>query len=177
MPDNDSDISAKKPFWGIQSMQVSGMLPESRRGGRCGPRAVSLLALLLAGATGSVGCGQRHRELAPLTGKVTYEGKPLRFGTVVVEHKYGQPATAVIQPDGTFVMATRGEGEGAAVGTYRVRVGCYEGQDPANKAGPGQPTELGRSLIPERYTSFETSGLSVEVRSGANEPVRLDLRQ
>ena len=156
-------------------MQGSSAFPESRRCGRCGPIAVSLLALLLAASTSSVGCGKRHREMAPLTGKVTYEGKPLRFGSVVVEHKHGQPATAVIQPDGTFVMATRGEGEGAAVGRCRVRVACYEGQDPANKPGPGQPTELGRSLIPERYTSFETSGLAVEVRSGANEPVVLNL--
>ena len=153
-------------------MQVSSAFPALRRSG---PIVISLLALLVAVATSSIGCGKRHRELAPLTGKVTHQGKPLRFGAVMVEHKYGQPSTAQIQPDGTFAMATRGEGEGSAVGRCRVRVACYEGQDPAKTASPDQPTVLGKSLIPEKYTSFETSGLSVEVRSDANEPLVLNL--
>ena len=101
------------------------------------------LLLLTVAATTSAGCWRQHRELAPLTGRVTYKGKPLRFGTVIVEHKHGQPATAVIQPDGSFEMATRGEGEGAAVGKCRVRIACYEGQDPAKAAGSDQPTVLG----------------------------------
>ncbi|MEA1952330.1 MAG: hypothetical protein U9N87_13175, partial [Planctomycetota bacterium] len=143
---------------------------------RRGPIAILLLMLLLAIATSFPGCGKRHRELAPLTGKVIYKGKPLRFGTVVVEHEYGQPATGAIQPDGTFVLTTRGEGEGTAVTKSRVRVACYEGQDPDKKAGPGQLPALGRSLIPEKYTSFETSGLTIEVHPRVNEPVVLNLR-
>ncbi len=142
---------------------------------RCNPIAGALLALLLAAATSSIGCGKQQRELAPLTGSVTHRGEPLRFGAVMVEHKYGQPSTAQIQSDGTFAMATRGEGEGAAVGTCRIRVACYEGQDPARKPAPDEPPVLGKSLIPEKYTSFETSGLTVEVRAGVNEPLVLNL--
>jgi len=158
-------------------MQISSAITELCRGGRSCPIALCLLALLLAIGMSAAGCGKRRRQLAPLTGKVIYNGKPLRFGSVVIEHKYGQPATAVIQPDGTFVMATRGEGEGTAVARSRVRIACYEGQDPAKKTAPGQPTVLGKSLIPEKYTSFETSGLTVDVRSGTNEPVVLNLTE
>ncbi len=130
--------------------------------------------LLLVPVGISTGCG-KQRDLAPLSGKVLYQGKPLQFGTVVFEHEYGQPATGVIQPDGTFELTTRGEGEGTVVSTSRVRVACYQGQDPARKTDSGQPTALGRSLIPEKYTSFETSGLTVEVRPDANEPIVLNL--
>jgi len=141
---------------------------------RCGPIMLFLLALL-AFAISSVGCGKRHRELAPLTGKVTYNGQPLRFGAVVVEHEYGQPATGKIQPDGTFELATRGEGEGTAVTKSRVRVACFEGQDPAKIVNPNAPPSLGKSLIPEKYMSYETSGLTIEVRPDDNEPVVLNL--
>ncbi len=136
-----------------------------------------LLALLSAVAMSSAGCGKEDRELAPLAGKVMYEGEPLRFGAVVFEHEYGQPATAAIQPDGAFELVTRGEAAGTVVGTRRVRIACYEGQNPSRRSGSDGPAELGRSLIPERYTSFETSGLVVEVRPGANEPVVLNLKK
>lgn len=133
--------------------------------------------MLLVAAMTSAGCGRSDRELTPLTGKVLYEGEPLRFGSVIFEHEYGQPATAAIQPDGAFVLATRGEAAGTVVGTRRVRVACYEGQDPARRPDPDGGGELGRSLIPERFTSFATSGLTVEVRPGANEPVVLNLKK
>ncbi len=153
-------------------MQRSIVLSKMR--GIC-PTWGFLLALLSAVVMSSAGCGKRDRELAPLAGKVTWEGEPLRFGAVVFEHEYGQPATAAIQSDGTFELVTRGEAAGTVAGTRRVRVACYEGQDPSRRSGSDGPAELGRSLIPERYTSFETSGLAVEVRPGANEPVVLNL--
>ena len=155
-------------------MQISGFLPKLRR---WKGSSFSLLALSLATVASSAGCGEPKRELAPLTGKVIYQDKPLRFGSVVIEHKVGQPATAIIQSDGTFEMATFGEGKGAVVGRCRVCVGCYEGQDPAKKARAGQPAVLGKSLIPDRYTSFDTSGLTVEIRPGQNEPVVLNLTE
>ncbi len=129
--------------------------------------AASVLVLL----TGLPGCGRTDRELAPITGKVFYNGKPLKFGAVMIEHEYGQPATAAIQPDGAFTMATRGEGEGAVVGKRRVRIACYEAQ------GPGAPVgdTLGALLIPEKYTSFETSELVVDIKPGGNEPLEFNL--
>ena len=128
-----------------------------------------LISLCLAG------CGKPARELAPLTGKVTYAGKPLRFGAITIEHEYGQPARSRIGPDGTFSLSTHGEGEGAAVGKRRVRIACFEGQDPARQTNPNTPVSLGRLLIPEKYTSFETSGIVIDVRPGKNEPVVLNL--
>jgi hypothetical protein len=133
---------------------------------------VSLAIVVIGGSV--VGCNKVNRPLAPLRGKVTFNGKPLRFGGVMIEHDSGQPATGAIQSDGTFTMITDREGEGAVVGKHRVRVGCYEGQDPTKQL-PGVERSIGKLLIPARYTAFETSGLSVEVRPGENEPLLLNL--
>lgn len=129
-----------------------------------------VLLLVVVSATG---CGKR-RALAPVHGQVSYQGKPLRFGTVMFQPESGQPATGIIQQDGTFRMVTHGEGEGAALGKNLIRIACYEEQDPSHKFVPGQPT-LGRLLIPERYLMFETSGLTIVVKPGANEPLVLEL--
>lgn len=149
-------------------MRESSDVRNLRRSHWCGVDILALALLLLAGPTG---CGRGDRELAPLTGKVLYKGEPLQFGAVMIEHQYGQPATAEIRPDGTFVMVTRGEGGGAVVGKRRVRIACYEAQDPANI---GSDT-LGESLIPRKYTSFETSGLTVDIQPGENEPLVIEL--
>ena len=137
--------------------------------------SVLLLAVWLVIATVALtGCGRRGNELAPISGKVTYQGKPLPFGSVMFLPKSGPPATGIIQPDGTFNMITRGLGDGASVGTNRVRVVCLESQAPSNNISGGEAL-AGRPLIPQKYSSWETSGIDVDVRSGANEPVVLNL--
>lgn len=139
-----------------------------------------LLVLLALTTLNAIGCGKTRRALAPVTGKVSYQGQPLRFGTVIFQPESGQYATGVIQPDGTFQMTTRGEGDGVAVGKNMVRIVCLEGQDPAKnsaaqKKGSRGEAGLGRTLIPEKYSSCDTSGLVVDVRPGVNEPVVLEL--
>ena len=86
----------------------------------------------------------------------------------------GQPSSGIIQPDGTFQMVTNGQSAGAAVETNQVRIVCYEGQDPAKKSARGE-LALGKSLIPAKYSSFDTSAITVNVRSGSNEPLILKL--
>lgn len=134
-----------------------------------------LFLAALAGLGSLAGCGER-RPLARVTGKVLLDGQPLQFGTVSFQPEYGQPATAIIQPDGTFTLRTVGEGAGAVVGLNRVRVACYEAQNP-NVAAAGLRGEgdLGRLLIPQRYTAYETSGLTIEVSPGRNEPIVIEL--
>ena len=127
----------------------------------------------------ATGCSKKARELAPLHGKVTCRGKPLSFGTVGLQSGCGQGAVGIIQPDGTFQMETRGEGPGTVVGKNAVRVTCFERQNPAMAAKPapaGVEASLGKLLIPRKYTSYSTSGITVDVRSGSNEPLVLNLQ-
>ncbi len=127
----------------------------------------AMAGLLLLG-----GCGD-SRSLAPVTGRVLYNGKPLTSGTVFFQPEAGQPATGEIQPDGAFTLRTRGEGDGAVVGRNKVRVTCYE--TPAGGAAEQGEAVLGRLLIPKRYTDYETSGLVVEVPPDPEKPIEITL--
>ncbi len=134
---------------------------------RSGVWSASVLLLLVCGCGGG-------RDRAAVEGKVLFNGRPLAFGTVMFQPSAGQPARADIRPDGTFTMETPGEGRGAVVGPNRVRITCYEPPAPGANNAMLEPS-LGRSLIPERYTSFHTSGLEVVVLAGHNEPFVFEL--
>lgn len=84
----------------------------------------SLLALLVL----SAGCGGSTKPpTAPTTGIVTIDGKPLTQGRVTTEpvakapgEKPGKAGFGIIQSDGTFVLSTYEEQDGAVVGPHRV---------------------------------------------------------
>ena len=112
--------------------------------------------------------------LVPISGQVLFKGKPLEFGSVMLQPVVGPPSSGVIQPDGSFELETHGVGVGASPGPNRVRVTCFESQRPGASSGSGVELALGRSLIPERYTNF-TSGLVVEIKPDHDEPLVIKL--
>jgi hypothetical protein len=70
-------------------------------------------------------------------------------------------ARGTLQPDGTFRLGTNRPGDGAPPGKYRVLVvprGLTEAE--AAKRPP---------IIDRKFEKFETSGLTLEVKPGANE--------
>ena len=119
------------------------------------------------------GC-DRGPILVPVTGKVLYNGKPLAFGSVTFQPPSGQPARGEIQGDGTFVLSTYRMNDGAVVGNHKVRVACYESQRKDAVHPPGEQS-LGRLLIPKKYTLFDQSGLTAEVREQDNQPLVFEL--
>lgn len=123
-----------------------------------------LLLLVVACLACHVGCGRRT-TLVPVSGCVTLDGRPLEFGSVMIQPSAGPAARGTIRADGSFTVGTFAPGDGAIVGPATVRVACYELQRPGAPAPPGEPS-LGRSLIPEKYTGFETSGITVTVAKG-----------
>ena len=133
-----------------------------------------LFVVLLTLAVAAIGCGRGGPELAPVSGKVVYNGKPLPFGAVTFQPESGRSSTGIIQPDGTFQMATSGRGDGAVVGKNEVRITCFSSQDPSNEGPAG--LALGKALIPQKYMSYQTSGFVVEVQSGSNDPIVFELK-
>lgn len=113
--------------------------------------------------------------MAPVSGRVTYQGKPLQFGIVMFQSEYGKPAMGRIQSDGVFRMTVDREGDGAVVGMNRVRIACFEGQEPNAKPVEGGERLLGASLIPKRYALYDTSGITVRIHPNMNEPFVLEL--
>lgn len=132
-------------------------------------------AALAAAVLIVAGCGPR-RPLVPVHGRVLLDGKLLTFGSVSFQPTGGQPATALIGPDGTFVLSVTGEGRGAVSGRNQVLVTCYERQRQAG-APSHIETPLGALLIPARYTSYETSGLVIDIEPGMPLPIELNLTQ
>jgi hypothetical protein len=129
-------------------------------------RLAIVLCLVLVGATG---CGSAGPQMAPAKGKVLYKGQPLKFGGVLFQPLKGEVAHGEIQPDGTFVLYTHVEGDGAIVGPHLVSVTCYEGQSPNAIGSADSERQLGKLLIPEKYTNCESSGLKAEVKPQAQD--------
>ena len=137
-------------------------------GNLCTGRALLLVALLFA-----CGCDQGP-VVVPITGKVTYNGKPLEFGSVTFQPSKGQPARGEIQPDGTFTLSSYAPGDGAVIGTHKVRIACYSSQRKTDQPVVGEQS-LGKLLIPRKYTLFDYSGLTAEVKPEDNSPFEFNL--
>lgn len=117
--------------------------------------------LLVAAAL--FGCRGRGIDLptAPVSGKVMYQGKSLEFGRITFFHPSGHAAGADVTADGIFALT-------AYQGANNVSVECYEYQKPGSTT---QRSRMGddKSLIPLRYSTYTTSGLTFEVKPGDNQ--------
>ncbi|QDU88802.1 hypothetical protein Pla175_21860 [Pirellulimonas nuda] len=122
-----------------------------------------------------IGCGERP-DLAPVSGHVTLNGKPLDFGVVLFSPSKGIPAQGEIKEGGAFTMASLHPGDGALVGNHEVSVLCFKGHDPKAQADKqvGE-VSLGPSLIPIKYTRSGMSGLTVEVPADGIEDFKIEL--
>lgn len=78
----------------------------------------------------SLGCGSGDFPVAPTTGIVLCEGKPVALVQVYFEPLgtakspyVGKQGLAVTDSKGRFVLSTYGANDGAVIGRHRVRVG------------------------------------------------------
>jgi hypothetical protein len=145
------------------------MLPGYRR---CAGWLI-LVSVILTTVAG--GCGPK-RTVATVSGKVTYRGKPVAFGTVNFRLRDGtQISRGIIKPDGTFQMQTSDGIPGADLGVNLVRITCYEIQNPSGAKPDPRFKPFGRLLIPPKYIQFETSGLTVDVQPDKANVVAFEL--
>ena len=129
------------------------------------------LAALLAGLSGC-GAGSGFK-VAPVKGKLTHQGQPVKGGSITFQplgagdakaDKLGKPATAQVGDDGTFVLSTYGKEDGAVVGKHRV---AYMAVFVAPKDYDDKPP-------PSPYVGLVPKPGEVEVKPGANE-INLEL--
>lgn len=97
------------------------------------PNALALVIILGLGASLLTvpGCGKGGAayKTAPVRGQVIYNGQPVTSGGIgfqpiavpgASESNPGKPASGQVKEDGTFVLTTYKEGDGAVVGRHRV---------------------------------------------------------
>jgi hypothetical protein len=77
-------------------------------------------------------------------------------------------ATGQIAADGTFKLTTFGADDGAIPGHHRVAI------TPPQSADPDKPPQ--KSKLPAKYSSFDTSDLTVEIKPGRNS-IELELER
>ena len=115
--------------------------------------------------SGILGCGD-GANYAPVTGKVTLDGKPLAAAYLVFEPESGTPeqaSTGKTDSSGRYTLAVVGTQQpGALVGRHRVRLTTV-----APDAMQDELSTLPNDRIPARY---QRNPLTVEVSAdGANE--------
>ena len=112
---------------------------------------ILLVAVVLAPCWGCGSAGGSPSELIPVKGKVTYKGQPLTKGLIqFAPRNTGREASGQLQADGSFVLTTFKEGDGAVAGKHRVFVSEFD-------------KRLARDRALLRYASPNTSGLTAEV--------------
>ena len=125
-------------------------------------RAAMLAALILSvgagfGCDGTPEAAARLSTAVPVSGLVTYKGKPLTRGTVVFEPDAGRPAHGEIQSDGRYTLSTFKDGDGAVEGTHRVSI-----------------SGLNKKDLPLKYHAPSSSGIEIEVTGATSDyPVEL----
>jgi hypothetical protein len=156
------------------------------RGGKFveGASSVVLRICLVLGACGSVlsavGCSSGS-AIAPVSGVVTYKGKPVPNANVsfTPAEGAGRAAAGLTDSSGRFTLGTFSARDGALPCKYRISVIAYGPSRPAKpgETGSGMPGEMmpGDPTIPKKYFAPDTSGLTSEVKRGRNY-VELDLK-
>ena len=118
-----------------------------------------------------VGCGDINDvvdkvPVHPVKGSVVLaDGKPLEGGSIefIPTTENGRPAVGVIAEDGTFTLKTGGVGDGAAEGSYKVKVD----PDAAYLKAAGKKKKIAYPFA-QKYLDEETSGLTATVKPGEN---------
>ena len=131
--------------------------------------------LLLFIALSLVGCDDDgRRKTYPVSGKVVFaNGSPLPGGTVmcVSDSKYGDALSArgSINEDGTFVLGTYEEDDGAVEGRHVVAL--IPPAPPNHNPDAGPPPRM----IHPRFEHHDSSGLEFEVTSDGLEELTLEV--
>jgi len=127
-------------------------------------------ALFVAGLF-AMGCGGGPAT-APVSGVVTYKGKPVPNADVTfAPDNGGRAASGRTDSNGRFTLGTFEVSDGALIGKHKVAVIANGPPRPAKPGeGSGMPgdTVPGEPVIPAKFFSPDTSGLLHEVKSGRN---------
>lgn len=135
----------------------------------CRPAVTATLLALAA-----IGCG----GYGDVSGKVTYKGKALVWGTVQFEGSDNMIRQGNINSDGTYEISHVATGEAkVAVSSINPKSSDFQLRRPQEggpRANP-RPEVKGWFPIPEKYDRPYKSGLTYTIKSGENQ-IDIDLK-
>ena len=118
-----------------------------------------------------MGCGPGRGDLS---GKVSYKGTPVKFGSVLVEGSDGVSKQGAINPDGTYLV------EAIVAGSVKVAVLSPEPTEKKMRKLKEETApkvdKTGWMLLPPMYEKFETSGISTQVKAGTKHTYDIELK-
>ena len=120
------------------------------------------------------GCQTDTVKKQPISGEVSYQGKPIKYGSVRLEPAEGQPvgASGDIR-DGKFSID---RAAGPAPGKYKVWIQAFDRIGDAG-AMPGQEGPPPKDILPKKYLDAAADECVVrEVPDGQPNTLKLDLK-
>ncbi len=140
----------------------------------------TILSVLVVGCSGDAG----NPKVAPVTGTVTYQGKPVGGATVsFIKEGESRSSVGVTDSQGRFQLSTFGNNDGAVIGDNAVTIAkktASAAAPPATMAS--DPMEMMKKMraeaekppekvktdeLPERYLDPKASGLKAIVSADA----------
>lgn len=140
------------------------------------------------------GCGPSRPAVAPVTGQITIDGKPVTSGVVFFYPENGRMATGRIDTDGRYRLGTFTPTDGALPGDHRVVIESRKVEQtfakppaPLAELPADVPQDVRRELeagmllrekvtwlVAEKYAAESTTPLRATVSPGSN-VIDLDL--
>lgn len=137
-------------------------------------------AIAIIGCSGGDGLDKRYS----VTGKVTYKGAPVEYGTInfMPDKPDGRGATGQIK-NGSYTLTTMDPDDGAFPGAYSVTIDALKADLTAVEAeakakgstSAALPQDMvakayakAKNLVPAKYSQPATSGLKAEVKASSN---------
>lgn len=136
---------------------------------------------------GLAGCGTSNPATYPVTGTVTFNGKPLAGANIgfSATDENTRGAIGVTDSEGKYSLTTFEKGDGAMAGTFKVTVSKFDGPaepvklaDPSANTGDELPANYSpedataaapsKNLVPQKYLRPQTTPLSYTVGAGPN---------
>ncbi|MCA9069663.1 MAG: hypothetical protein KDA84_12100 [Planctomycetaceae bacterium] len=154
------------------------------------------VVLILTATFGCLlGCGGTdHPPTKPVSGKVTYNGKPVTGAVVSFHLQEGESprnGTGQTNEEGEFEITTFESGDGAILGKHKVTIVKTEGEigqsgevdtsDPGAAydqamRGAAQGKSKGKHLVPEKYATVELTPLEYSITEDSDNNYEIELK-
>jgi hypothetical protein len=137
-------------------------------------------ALVLAGLTG---CGKsgpapiEKQKTVPVSGVLTYKGKPVPNASVIFQSIDGKVSSwGTTDAAGTFTLTTYASQDGAPPGKYKVTVSAGGPKEIEPGVLADEPPGGFKSPVPVKYASPSTTDVLKDVSESGNNQLTIDLQ-